>query len=63
MTVIVGEKTENSTCRVLTTSDSVDDPKYVEFAVPRAGNQLKPGLPKWANYVKGVVACFPFAGL
>ncbi|XP_061182556.1 galactokinase-like [Saccostrea echinata] len=56
VTVLVGRKSEGNLCRVLTLADSVDAPNYVEFPVPSAETPLKPGTPKWANYVKGVVA-------
>jgi galactokinase len=52
---MVGRKTESGVCRVETLADGVDDPKYTEF--PSSG--LAPGAPKWANYIKGVVANFP----
>lgn len=55
VTVIVGKATTSGTCRVETLSDRADEPHYTEFAV--AG--LQPGQPKWANYVKGVVAQMP----
>ena len=44
-------------CRVVTLSEACDSPKKVEFTV----ENLKPsesGKPKWAEYVKGVVANF-----
>ena len=47
-------------CRLVTLCEACDDPKRVEFSV---GN-LRPaaeggaGNPKWAEYVKGVVANF-----
>merc|ERR1712150_19972 len=54
VTIIVGNKTDTDTCRVLTTAPGVDDPTYVEF--PSEG--LEPSKPNWANYVKGVVTHF-----
>lgn len=58
VTVLVGNKTDSGTCRVVTTSEDVDIPQYTEFDIPSEDKPLEPGLPKWANYVKGVVACF-----
>ncbi|KAK3090426.1 hypothetical protein FSP39_011772 [Pinctada imbricata] len=52
VTVMVGSKGDGDLCRVLTTAEGVDEPKYVEFSI----KDNKPGTPKWANYVKGVVA-------
>lgn len=63
VTVVVGGKTTSGVCRVKTASDCADNPKFVEFLLPKPESQLQPGLPKWANYIKGVVACFPFAGM
>eukprot|EP00058_Branchiostoma_floridae_P025260 XP_002610750.1 hypothetical protein BRAFLDRAFT_90953 [Branchiostoma floridae] len=58
VTVVVGRKTDTGVCRVVTTAESADDPKQVEFPVPSTANPLQPGKPAWANYVKGVVANF-----
>ncbi len=58
MTLIVGKKTDTGVCRIETTSEDVDEPRYVEFQLPSETAALKSGAPKWANYVKGVVACY-----
>lgn len=55
VTLLVGKKTDTGTCRVLTLADVGSD-NYVEFPVPSNKGSLTPGEPKWANYVKGVVA-------
>ena len=52
---MVGKKTDSGTCRVLTLAN-VGNENYVEFPVPSNKATLSPGEPKWANYVKGVVA-------
>ncbi|KZS17139.1 Galactokinase [Daphnia magna] len=59
-TVCVGSLNELSVCRVETDStiQGIDDPKYVEFNIPSETTSLEPGSPKWANYVKGVIAGF-----
>ncbi|KAL5018499.1 hypothetical protein ScPMuIL_004221 [Solemya velum] len=59
VTVVVGKRTDSGLCRVTTLAEGVDEPKHVEFPVPNKENSLHPGSPKWANYVKGVVAFFP----
>ncbi|XP_052791272.1 galactokinase-like [Mya arenaria] len=56
VSVFVGRKNGTSQCRVQTLSQGADDPTYVEFPVPSDATPLNPGVPKWANYVKGVVA-------
>ena len=58
VTVLVGNRTDSGKCRVVTTTEDADSPKYTEFDIPSSDSPLKPGTPKWANYVKGVVACF-----
>ena len=58
VTVVVGMVTDTGICRVLTTADGCDDPKYTEFSLPGGDPPLAPGTPKWANYVKGIVACY-----
>lgn len=59
-TVVVGKNTNQNAFRILTTASRADDPKYTTFPKPA---QEKPydinERPKWANYVKGVVANFP----
>lgn len=58
VSVFVGRKTDNGVCRILTLAAGVDDPTYVEFPAPTADNPPPVGTPKWANYVKGVIAHF-----
>jgi len=56
VSVFVGKKTTSGQCRVLTLAEGVDSPTYTEFTTPTDATPLSPGTPKWANYVKGVVA-------
>ena len=53
--MFVGRKTDSGLCRVMSLAEGIDQP-YCEFPVPSESNPLAPGAPKWANYVKGVVA-------
>ena len=55
VTLIVGQRTEGSTCKVITLADGADDPHTTEFQLPTEEAPLTPGKPNWANYVKGVV--------
>ncbi|KAL8578288.1 hypothetical protein ACOMHN_005679 [Nucella lapillus] len=55
VTVVVGKKTDSGTCRVQTLAEGADEPTYTEFP----SKSPSAGSPKWANYVKGVVANFP----
>lgn len=50
VTVVVGVRTENKTCRVISTQGK----EVVEFSL----DSLEPGEPAWANYFKGVVHHF-----
>lgn len=58
VTVAVGSLNNLATCRVETNSTGADEPSYVEFDAPSSSSPVEPGTPKWANYVKGVIACF-----
>jgi len=61
-TVLVGQATTSGLCRVVTMAEHVDEPRYVEFQLPKSDEDLQRGQPVWANYVKGVVAFFPHRG-
>uniref|UniRef100_A0A8D0ECU1 Galactokinase n=1 Tax=Salvator merianae TaxID=96440 RepID=A0A8D0ECU1_SALMN len=54
-TVMVGSPRQDGIISVVTTAEGVEDPKMVEFPVPMKDGALKPGEPRWANYVKGVI--------
>ncbi|XP_031985141.1 galactokinase isoform X2 [Corvus moneduloides] len=54
-TVLVGSPTQDGTICIVTTSAEADEPLRVQFPAPRPGSSLSPGLPRWANYVKGVI--------
>lgn len=57
VTVIVGKKIDGDKCVVVSGAKEADKPTRVEFPVP-SKESIKPGKPKWANYVKGVVQNF-----
>lgn len=60
ITVMIGKKTSNDYCRIITSCPAVDDPKEIKFEVT-TGNpniSLHLGKPAWANYVKGVIMNF-----
>ncbi|XP_057237401.1 galactokinase [Malurus melanocephalus] len=54
-TVLVGSPTQDGTITIVTTSAQADEPRRVQFPAPRPGSPLSPGLPCWANYVKGAI--------
>ncbi|XP_050542959.1 galactokinase-like [Daktulosphaira vitifoliae] len=60
VTIMLGRTNDTDTCRVVTASSDIDCAKesnYAEFKIPSI-KPLSVGVPKWANYVKGVIACF-----
>ncbi|KAM6896930.1 galactokinase [Xenentodon cancila] len=55
VTVVVGAPTSGQDVIVVTATEDAGEPRRVEFQLPVSGSPLSPGLPRWANYVKGVV--------
>ncbi|KAK4874707.1 hypothetical protein RN001_014067 [Aquatica leii] len=58
VTVIVGKKISGYESVVITTKKDVDSPNKVVIEMPNKRaliSYCKPGKPKWANYVKGVI--------
>uniref|UniRef100_UPI0037E8EC68 galactokinase isoform X1 n=1 Tax=Semicossyphus pulcher TaxID=241346 RepID=UPI0037E8EC68 len=55
VTVVVGSQTQGQDVTVVTTTEDADEPRRVNFSLPSDGSPLSPGLPSWANYVKGVI--------
>lgn len=55
VTVVVGSQTCGRDVTVVTATEDVDEPHRVDFSLPADGAPLAPGLPRWANYVKGVI--------
>lgn len=55
VTVVVGGQTSGPNVTVVTLSEDADEPRRVDFCLPSDGSPLPPGLPSWANYVKGVI--------
>lgn len=51
----MGSPTQDGTISIVTTSAEADEPHRVQFPAPRPGSSLSPGLPRWANYAKGVI--------
>lgn len=54
-TVVVGSPREDGIISITTTAEEAEEPKTVHFPVPKEDDSLKPGEPRWANYVKGVI--------
>ncbi|XP_020386595.1 galactokinase isoform X1 [Rhincodon typus] len=55
VTVVVGCQSADGIISLLTTAKEADEPKQLEFPVPTESKPLSPGIPCWANYVKGVI--------
>uniref|UniRef100_UPI00398E5B1A galactokinase n=1 Tax=Pristiophorus japonicus TaxID=55135 RepID=UPI00398E5B1A len=55
VTVVVGCPSTDGIISILTMAKEADEPKRLVFPVPSEANPLSPGLPCWANYVKGVI--------
>ncbi|KAK1119002.1 hypothetical protein K0M31_013776 [Melipona bicolor] len=57
ITLIVGKRNNLEKCNIVSLSEVVSSENHFEFEVSSRKN-IKPGEPKWANYVKGCVANF-----
>lgn len=55
VTVVVGSQTSGQDVTVVTTNEDADEPRRLDFSLSSDGSSLSPGLPSWANYVKGVI--------
>lgn len=55
VTVVVGRQTSGQDVTIVTATEDADEPRRVDFSLPSDGSSLSPGLPSWANYVKGVI--------
>ncbi|XP_040885127.1 galactokinase [Toxotes jaculatrix] len=55
VTVVVGSQTSGRDVTVVTATEDADKPWRVDFSLPSDGSPLCPGIPSWANYVKGVI--------
>ncbi|GAB1297075.1 Galactokinase [Apodemus speciosus] len=59
VTVMVGSPRTDGLVSLLTTSKEADEPQRLQFPLPSAQWSLEPGIPQWANYVKGVIQHYP----
>ncbi|CAD1468816.1 unnamed protein product, partial [Heterotrigona itama] len=57
ITLIVGRHNNLEKCNIISLSEVVSSENHVEFEVSPRKN-IKPGEPKWANYIKGCVTNF-----
>uniref|UniRef100_A0A8C5NZA6 Galactokinase 1 n=1 Tax=Jaculus jaculus TaxID=51337 RepID=A0A8C5NZA6_JACJA len=59
VTLLVGSPRTDGLVSLLTTSKDADEPQRLQFPLPTAQRSLEPGIPRWANYVKGVIQHYP----
>ncbi|XP_029172793.1 galactokinase-like [Nylanderia fulva] len=57
VTVIVGKSHDGRRTKIISSSDVVDTTNEFEFEAGKRAD-IKPGEPKWANYIKGCIANF-----
>ncbi|XP_059128118.1 galactokinase isoform X3 [Peromyscus eremicus] len=62
VTILVGSPRTDGLVSLLTTSKNADEPQRLQFPLPTAQRSLEPGIPQWANYVKGVIQHYPDSG-
>lgn len=55
VTVVVGSEISGQDVTVVTAAFDADEPHRLDFCLSSDGSALSPGLPRWANYVKGVI--------
>ena len=60
VTVALAKENNMNICRIITDmkNGAANEANLVEFDIPSENRSLTAGFPRWANYVKGVVACF-----
>ncbi|XP_034360358.1 galactokinase [Arvicanthis niloticus] len=63
VTVMVGSPRTDGLVSLLTTSKDADEPQRLQFPLPSDQWSLEPGIPQWANYVKGVIQHYPASPL
>lgn len=57
VTVIAGKSHGGQKAKIVSLSDAVGETNEFEFEANSRAD-IKPGVPKWANYVKGCIANF-----
>lgn len=58
VTIIAAKPSLSLDCKIISLSESLKSPSKSEFKIENK-NSIEPGEPKWANYMKGVIANFP----
>ncbi|XP_030611624.1 galactokinase [Archocentrus centrarchus] len=55
VTVVVGSEISSQNVTLVTAASDADEPQRLDLCLSSDGSSLSPGLPRWANYVKGVI--------
>lgn len=55
VTVVVGSEISSQNVTLVTAASDADEPRRLDLCLAGDGAPLSPGLPRWANYVKGVI--------
>ncbi|KAK6643431.1 hypothetical protein RUM43_004936 [Polyplax serrata] len=55
VTIVAGKQNGTRDVNIYTAANDVDEPKKIKFSL---NDRIEPGRPKWANYLKGVIAHF-----
>uniref|UniRef100_A0A3P9JWC4 Galactokinase 1 n=1 Tax=Oryzias latipes TaxID=8090 RepID=A0A3P9JWC4_ORYLA len=55
VTVVVGSLNLGQDVTIVTVAEDADEPREVSFSLAGDNSALTPGVPRWANYVKGVI--------
>ncbi|KAI1896683.1 hypothetical protein AGOR_G00097280 [Albula goreensis] len=55
VTVMVGSRISDKNVSIVTATKAVEEPRRVDFVLPKDNQPLSPGQPNWANYIKGVL--------
>ncbi|KAI4489145.1 hypothetical protein M0804_004643 [Polistes exclamans] len=59
VTIIAGRPNNRKECKIISLNENIGSLRQVEFDVSVKEN-IKTGEPKWANYIKGCIAYFPY---
>lgn len=58
VTIIAGRANDAKKCKIISVSEAIGTESRTEFDIANR-QDMKPGEPKWANYMKGCIANFP----
>ncbi|KAK2581116.1 hypothetical protein KPH14_007935 [Odynerus spinipes] len=59
VTIVAGKPNSRKQCKIISLNDNISSSCQIEFDISIREN-IKPGDPKWANYIKGCIVQFPY---